>query len=141
MRSPERERCEVDAALKPREAGVARALRFCAMESSIEERETRRKSAGLLGWAREEAWNEVPLRAAVEKQNCGVRGGWGNWVTISSFALGAGGGGSFDQMRFATVKDVRRILRLCGCKGRCEVWRSCNSEVEVLHCTVQVVRI
>lgn len=52
----------------------------------------------------------VPRRAAVLKQNCGVSAGWGGWETISSVAMVGEEGGSFDQMRFASVDGGNMLL-------------------------------
>lgn len=46
----------------------------------------------------------------MEKQNCGVSAGWGGWETIASIAWGGEEGGSFDQMRFASVDGGGMLL-------------------------------
>jgi hypothetical protein len=75
---------------KPSVDGVSKALRFCVMLSSIEARDTRRKSNYYIELRIYRASGDsLPLRATVEKQNCGVSvsdGGGEGWAIM---ALGA----------------------------------------------------
>jgi hypothetical protein len=73
---------------KPSVDGVSKALRFCVMLSSIEARDIRRKSNYYIELRIYRASGDsLPLRATVEKQNCGVSDGGGEGWAI--MALGA----------------------------------------------------
>jgi len=79
-------RVDVDEGSKPSVDGVRRALRFCVMLSSIEARDIRRKSnyytkVSIYG----ASGDSLPLKATVEKQNCGVSDGGGEGWAIMAF--------------------------------------------------------
>jgi len=59
--------------------GVESALRFWLMVSSIVEREARRKSVPVSRGRGGEDREGEPFSARVEKQNCGLSGGWSNF--------------------------------------------------------------
>lgn len=93
-------RWDVDEGSKPCLAGVARALRFWVIESSIELRDMRRKS----GFANRDQQQEgswlafpveyLPLSCVVEKQNCGVRLGGTDGSVMTGVCLARAGAGA-----------------------------------------------
>lgn len=134
----------VEVASKPLAAGVMSALRFCAMESSMEAREVRRKSAAArqlcVFIAAEKAQNRdgsvsrIPRRVPVEKQSWGVSTGCEEGALILCGSGPGGGAGVVpvpDQRRLATAIDgaaserLRIVYMQCGvCRWECGVHKN-----------------